>query len=108
MNKLNKTKCQRAHAKRRANQRYGLSLNRDKLNAMVRLIQEGKCTFIERQSNRVTVFSLLFEGLTFPVVYDKQRKTIVTVLPPEALEGTKRGIPSHQQPVQRPEDPPLP
>ena len=78
-----KAKAQRRHAKTRALQRYDLDLSREDLEELVRQIQLGKAEFILRQSCRVSFFAVELRGQKFPVVYDKQRKTIVTVLPCE-------------------------
>lgn len=46
------------------------------------MIQNGNGIFIEKQSNRVTVWDLSLNSSVYRVVYDKDRKRIVTVLPP--------------------------
>jgi len=43
--------------------------------------------FVERQSHRITVWDLNFKGKEVRVVYDNQRKSIVTFLPPKDQEG---------------------
>lgn len=85
---MSKAKAQRRHAQRRARGRYGVHLNRADLDAMVRQIQAGKATFLRRQSGRVSLFAVDMQGLRVPVVYDRKRKTIVTVLPIVALDPT--------------------
>lgn len=77
--------AQRFHAKKRATQRYGLTLTTEKQQAIVRLIQLGRGRFIRNQSNRVSVWAVEYGGMILPVVYDKNRKVLVTVLPQEAL-----------------------
>lgn len=82
-----KAACQKKHAKRRAADRFGLKLHDHEYVGMVKQIQEGRdLVFLEKQSNRVSFFALKKDGLWLPVIYDKERKTIVTVLPTEALE----------------------
>jgi uncharacterized protein YjhX (UPF0386 family) len=92
-----KAKAQRLHAKRRGAERYGLNLSNDDLAQIVRLIQEGKATLIEKQSNRVTIFDVemarcyndephtctdcTVRRVTTRVVYDKERKQIASFLP---------------------------
>lgn len=78
-----KRECERIHAKTRAYQRYGLILNREKLQAVVRDIKTGKATFVEKQSLRVSVFDVLIEGQMCRVVYDRHRHEVVTFLPNE-------------------------
>lgn len=50
-------------------------------------IQEGKAKLVRKESNRVGVFEVTLEGALVQVVYDKERKTIVTVLPLVAPPG---------------------
>lgn len=73
--------CQRIHASKRAFERFGVALTRQKQEAVIDLIQRQKCKLIVKQTNRLSVFSApIAEGLFAPVVYDKTRKAIVTVL----------------------------
>ena len=84
-----KAKNQKRHAKERALERYGLVLTRAVYREWVKLIQSHKATFVSRTSHRLTRFIVHWEGQDFPVVYDSIRKTIVTVLPKEALQSTE-------------------
>jgi hypothetical protein len=81
--KLTKAQSQRAHAKRRAEERYGLSLNRNGQDEIVRKIQYGEAELVERQSNRVTIWKVCFQNTWIKVVYDSSRHTIASVLPME-------------------------
>lgn len=78
---MEKKLAQRVHAKRRAEQRYGISMNRDSLRQLIVQIQAGKARVLERQSLRVSVLELCIDGNPIPLVYDHKRKTIVTFLP---------------------------
>jgi hypothetical protein len=78
---LSKKAAQRAHARRRARERYGVSLTKPSFHAIVQQIQNGKATFLGRTSLRVTEWIVPFEGAKLRVVYDRKRKTIVTCLP---------------------------
>jgi hypothetical protein len=60
-------------------ERYGIELNRIQRKELVKAIQRGDSTIIERQSHRVTVREV--QGMR--VVYDQLRKEIVTFLPKE-------------------------
>jgi hypothetical protein len=80
-----KAEKQRRHARRRAFERYALDLHQDAQASIVRAIEGGEARFISRQSQRVSVWEVKHEGRRLPVVYDRKRKTIVTVLPQEAL-----------------------
>ena len=82
-----KAKRQKSHARRRAKDRYGIYLNDHQYNLMVKQIKNGvDCKVLCKQSNRVSLYALKHEGSWLPVVYDKIRHTIVTILPIEALE----------------------
>lgn len=75
--------AQKRHAKQRALQRYGIDLNKTLLRTWVEQIHSGSAKFLERQSNRVSVFEITYNDKQIPVVYDRIRKTIVTALPTE-------------------------
>lgn len=82
-----KTFAQRDHFKKRAKERYGLDINRFLYKDLVSLIQRGKAQLIERQSRRLAAFWLYLEGELsghkMRVIYDNQRGTLVTALPPD-------------------------
>lgn len=87
-----KKKHQAFHARGSFGDRYGIVLT-DELHAhLVRDIQTGKAFFMFRQSHRVSVFKVDHGGRKIPVVYDGDRKQIVTALPPECLKAANIGI----------------
>lgn len=53
--KISKTTMERRHAMQRAQERYGLTLNRATRDQIVVSIRSGKSRMVKRQSNRVTV-----------------------------------------------------
>ena len=97
MSRPDKRVCQMRHFKNRVWQRYGLRISTDTYQAMVRAIKNGtaewviihgkalkvRATFIERSTNRVTLWSLRFGGIDGEIraVYDKHRATLVTAHP---------------------------
>lgn len=83
MPKKNKAKSQKKHAKRRFYERFGLLIEENDLNHIRNKIQEGDGELVEKQSNRVSKWRVPFKDSIFTVIYDKMRKTIVTVLPNE-------------------------
>jgi hypothetical protein len=86
-----KENAQRLHAGLRAGVRYGVTISPQENELLAERIQKrDEVEFLERQSKRVTVWLVKHEGKEIPVVYDKQRKTIVTVLPPSYLEDIQR------------------
>jgi hypothetical protein len=78
--KPNKRAAQVRHAKRRAGERYGLHLNDNDLHEITRMVQNGEGTFVERQSVRVTLWDLLWQGVPVRIAYDGERHTPVTFL----------------------------
>ena len=76
-----KPKAQQAHAIRRAWERFGLTVTQEAYDDACMDIYEGRATFLEKESNRVYHFLVNLAGREVPVVYDRMRKTIVTVLP---------------------------
>mgnify|MGYP001573490344 CR=1 FL=1 len=78
-----KTKALRAHAKLRALQRYDLDLTAKMRRRIVEDIQQHKSIHLDTQSHRVSIHLVEIEERDIRVVYDRTRKEIVTVLPPE-------------------------
>ena len=76
-----KERAQRFHAKTRALERYDIALNNKDLQAIAKLIQDRKAIFVEKQSLRVTLWDVDYNGIRMRTVYDRHRKQIVTVLP---------------------------
>jgi hypothetical protein len=73
-----KAKAQKRHALHRSVERFGVAFDFDEA---IRKIQAGKAQFVRRQSLRVTMWKVEMAGKEVIAVYDKQRKTIVTVMP---------------------------
>lgn len=71
------------HAQNRAFDHYQLRLSEMDVAVMARMIRNGKSIYVDKASNRVTLHLVESYGMTLPVVYDKQRKCIVTILPPQ-------------------------
>jgi hypothetical protein len=75
-----------AHAKKRAEERYGLSLNKEARHEIVGKIQANEAEFVAKQSNNRSLWRVNYQDQPLNVVYDKQRGTMCTVLPKEAHE----------------------
>jgi len=82
MKKLSKKFSQNIHARRRAIDRYNLKYNRFMRKELVQKILDGRAKFIEKQSNRVSKWRIIYQGQEFDVIYDNKRKSIVTFLYP--------------------------
>lgn len=80
---MNKKKAEQRHSKRRAQERYGLDLTKAIRDALRGKIKKQKGKFLYRRSRRVSVWQVTHQAETYKIVYDKQRKEIVTFLPNE-------------------------
>jgi ribosomal protein L2 len=78
--KLTKAQSQTVHFKRRSSERLGIDLNRHVRRELINKIQRGNLKFIKKQSLRVSIFEAEIEGKICHLVYDKNRKKLVTVL----------------------------
>ncbi len=79
-----------AHAKAAAEERYGVSLNKEARRGIVRKIQTGDADFISRTSNNRTLWKVDYDETSMNVVYDKARHALCTVLPQNAWEFQKQ------------------
>ena len=75
-----------AHAKRRAEERYGINLNKEARHEIVQAIQSNRAEFVAKQSNNRSLWKVSYQDESLNVVYDKQRGTLCTVLPRDAAE----------------------
>jgi hypothetical protein len=75
-----------AHAKQRAEERYGLNLNKHARHEIVQMIQTNQAEFVGKESNNRTLWRVQYQDQSLNVVYDKARSTMCTVLPKEAHE----------------------
>lgn len=74
--------CQRLHAKKRAYQRYGLTLTTADLNRLSdQIVFKENCVLVQKQSNRVSIFDVIFMDMKVRVSYDFLRKQVITFLP---------------------------
>lgn len=78
---MSKAQSQKVHARRRSAERFGVCLTSEAEREIVEKIRSGRATFIRRQSNRVSLFGVIFAGKETVVVYDRSRGTVVTLIP---------------------------
>lgn len=71
------------HAIQRAYLRFDIVLTAGEYEDLCRKLKSGSddCTFVERQSNRLSVWLVEIKGQKVKVVYDRNRKSVVTMLP---------------------------
>lgn len=77
-----------AHAKNRAEERHGISLNHDDRRNIVKMIQEDQegASFVARTSATRTLWKVDYRETSMNVVYDKTRHALCSVLPTNAAE----------------------
>ena len=74
------------HSKERAHQRHNINLTETDIAEFVRIIRSGEAQRIWVESNRTQVYLVPFGNGNLPVVYDRKRGTIASVLPKDAWE----------------------
>lgn len=88
-----KEKNQRYHAKIRMLQHYGIQLTNLDLEKMAEIYRHNPdVAILYRQSNRVVKAVIPYNGSVYPIVYDKTRHQIVTILKEEYLTPRQRKI----------------
>jgi hypothetical protein len=73
----------RDHSHQRFGLRFDIELTPAIRREIVEMIQTGRSTCVEKQSNRIALHRVEIEGKSVVVVYDKLRAAIVTALYPE-------------------------
>jgi hypothetical protein len=76
---------QNAHARKRAEERFGIQLTKTVRREILAQIHSGKARLIIRHSWSRATFGVKVGDQEIPVIYNKSTKAIVTVLPPEEL-----------------------
>lgn len=77
-----------SHAKRRAEERYGIDLNKQARREIIKMIQTeaDQAQFISRESNSRSLWQVTYNNQPLNIVYDKARSALATVLPTDAVE----------------------
>jgi hypothetical protein len=81
-----KSLSEKKHAMKRVRQRYDLVLSSDDYKDLILNVKHGKAETLYRESNRVSVKSLLYKGQQLFFVYDNNRSRIVTFLDKEMVD----------------------
>lgn len=71
----------RRHARRRARERYGISLDHNNLDHIKQIIASGGSILIERQGKHKSLLQVIYHGVNVYPVYNRQRNEIITFLP---------------------------
>ena len=75
--KRTKAENQKAHAKRRAEERFGINIS---ISRVVKMIQNGESRCIRKQNNRLSHHKIVYEGKEMVAIYDRVRKVVTTFL----------------------------
>lgn len=81
--KRSKRKDQQRHTRQRALARTGLNISNRQQDEIVQKILRSEAEFVRKQSNRVSVFDVVYEETTLRVVYDRHRKSLATIMTPD-------------------------
>lgn len=81
-----KKKRRTKHVRQRAYQRYDIKITEEELRQLISQIQSNRSEPIMKYSNTYTLHLCSLLDRKLPVVYDKSRQMIVTVLPENARE----------------------
>lgn len=85
---MNKSNCERIHAKNRFLERFGFDVSEEEYNRIRNVIKNNlgnkyddiKILASEKQSCHKTAFLLKYKEVELAIIYDRTRKTIVTAL----------------------------
>lgn len=88
-----KEKNQRYHAKVRMLQHYGIQITNADLEKMAEIYRHNPdVAILYRPSNRIVKAAIPYKGTVYPIIYDKVRHQIVTVLKEEYLTPRQKKI----------------
>jgi hypothetical protein len=89
--RISREESQLIHCQKRAKQRYGIELTPELYQQWIDAIQDKEPGIwkraLGRESLRLTHFAITHGEIEVPVVYDRQTKTIKTILPESGLLG---------------------
>lgn len=80
---------QQIHALKRLSERFVTDSKAEDLRAIAKLIRSKKSIHIKKQSLTRQIHIVEFKGQSIPVVYDKLRNQVATVLPVESIAHGK-------------------
>ena len=88
-----KEKNQRYHSKIRALQHFGQQITNADLEKMAEIYRHSFDTrILRKQTCRLVKAVITYKDTVYPIVYDKKRHQLVTILKPEYLNDKERNI----------------
>lgn len=85
-NGKSKAANQAIHARRRADERFSMELNRADMRNLAYAIQRQQTICVFRQSRRVSHHLIFFRGQLVKLVYDCKRSQVITFLYPSRAD----------------------
>lgn len=76
-----KRTAQRKHAVQRAKDRHNIDLTPEDFTKIKDMIESGLSELLEKQSHRVSIRKITLNNKEYVIVYDHNRKTVVSFLP---------------------------
>lgn len=74
-------RAMRRHARERVFERYGVALCNQDLRAITNRIHRQEGILLDRRSRAVSVWLVAYHGCEFRVLYNKNKRFVVTFLP---------------------------
>lgn len=74
--------AERFHTRQRLKERYGLDITSRDLFQWAKQLAHGHGELVSRQSRHVAQWRLVHQGVVLRLVFDSQRRSILTALPP--------------------------
>ena len=74
------------HARNRAAERYGLYMDNQDIRLLANRLMIGEGVEFERESRHISKAFILVGDTEIPVVYNRTRGRVITILPPDAKE----------------------
>ena len=95
MRRKRRSKCKNLelHTKRRTLERVGIAISKKQYKEMSQICSHGKYfCFLEKQSLARSKAVIRYQDEYIPIVYDKNRKQIITVLSIDMLTKSEKAI----------------
>lgn len=88
-----KKSSQQKHAKKRALERHEIDLTQEDFKKIKDMIESGRSELLKKQSHRVSIRKIILNNNEYVIVYDHNRKTVVSFLPKDNwFTGTPQAI----------------
>ena len=79
-NRMDKKATERRHFMKQYNRRIGIECSIETYNSIVKEVKNGNMLKIVDQSCRVEAYEYVFNSISYVVLYDKKRSSLITLL----------------------------